>query len=88
MQKKTDARLEMLALFLCDLWVVKGHWVKTVYAKTERGKCSFAMQCPQREKCGSEIKMFLSSFSTLGKKSKLKKITMDSRKVDPFGSSV
>ena len=30
MQKKTDARLEMSALFLCDLWVVKDRWVKTV----------------------------------------------------------
>ena len=58
MQKKTDARLEMLALFLCDLWVVKGHWVKTVCVKTERSECSFAMQYPQREKCGSEIKYF------------------------------
>ena len=58
MQKKTDARLEMLALFLCDLWVVKDRWIKTVCVKTERRECSFAIQCPQREKYGSEIKYF------------------------------
>ena len=62
MQKKTDARLEMLVLLLCDLWVVKGHWIKTVCVKTERSECSFASSMSTKGKVWLGNKIFLSPF--------------------------
>ena len=68
MQKKTDARLEMLALLLCDLWVVKGHWIKTVCVKTERSECSFASSMSTKGKVWLRNKIFLSPFFNPWKK--------------------